>query len=172
MGKNKFFYFEWSIISRDVYSQMGNQHTSKDKKVTWKHIEEAKKEIHMVKRVYKDEEKKLDMGNRRNTDMKASRRVIFPLGRPVREEAKIETRIGIWKEVIQRYIRDKTEEGGKKIINLDKSQVSGRAKINKRIRSREIYVSLLDKGKGVVVMPLEMYTKIVETHTNKDRGET
>ena len=70
--------------------------------------EEAEKEVHMVKRVYKDEEKKLDMGYRRNTDMKASRRVIFPLGRPVKEEAKIETRIGIWKKVIQRYILEKT----------------------------------------------------------------
>ena len=74
---------------------------------------------------------KLHLVNRRNTDMKASRRVIFPLGRPVREEAKIETRIGIWKEVIQKYIRDKTEEGGRQSTNLDNSQKRGREKIIK-----------------------------------------
>ena len=131
--------------------------------------EEAEREVHMVKRVYKDEEKKLDMGNMRNTDMKASRRIIFQPGRPVREEAKIETRIGIWKEVIQKYIRDKTEEGGKQIINLDNSQKRGREKINKRVMNREIHVSPSDKGNGIVVMPLTMYSKLVESHTSKDR---
>ena len=131
--------------------------------------EEADREVHMVKRVYKDEVKKLDMGNRRSTDMKASRRVIFPPGRPVKEEAKIETRIGIWKEVIEKYIREKTEEGGKQSVNLDSSQKRGREKINKRVMNREIHVSPSDKGKGIVVMPLTMYSKLVEDHTSKDK---
>ena len=68
--------------------------------------EEAEKEVHMVKRVFKEKENNFDMGNMRNTDMKGSRRVVFPPGRPVKEEAKIETRIGIWKEVILKYIRE------------------------------------------------------------------
>ena len=101
--------------------------------------------------------------------MKTSRRVIFPSGRPVKEEAKIETKYEILKEVVAKYIEQNCKEGGKQEINLDKSQKSGRVKMNKRVRSREIYVSLSDKGKGVVVMPLEMYTKIIEKHTIKDR---
>ena len=42
-------------------------------------------------------------------------------------------------------------------------------KINKRVRNREIYVSLSDKGKGVVVMPLSMYSRLIQTHTVKDK---
>ena len=109
----------------------------------------------MCKRVFKEETLKIDLWFRKSTDMKPSRRVIFPLGRPVKEEAKIETRIGIWKEVIQRYIRDKCKEGGKQEVNLDKSQSIGRMKVNKRVKNREIHVSPSDKGKGVVVMSLD-----------------
>ena len=118
--------------------------------------EEAQKEVYLNKRVFKEEECKVDMGFRRNTDMKTSKSVVFPPGRNVKEEAKIETKYEIWKEVARKYIELNCKEGGKQEINLDRSQISGRAKINKRIRSREIYVSPSDKGKGVVIMPLEM----------------
>ena len=37
-----------------------------------------------------------------------------------------------------------------------------------RIRKREIYVSPSDKGNGVVIMPMEMYSKLVAAHTEKD----
>ena len=63
--------------------------------------------------------------------MKTSRRVIFPPGRSGKEEAKIETRIAIWKEVIQRYMRDNCSEEGRQEVNLSKSQSIGRMKINK-----------------------------------------
>ena len=131
--------------------------------------EEAEKEVFMNKRVFKDETKQVDLGFRRSTDMKTSRRVIFPPGRSGKEEAKIETRIAIWKEVIQRYMRDNCSEEGRQEVNLSKSQSIGRMKINKRVRKREIHVSPSDKGKGMVVMSLEMYSKLVEVHTSKDR---
>ena len=54
-------------------------------------------------------------------------------------------------------------------MNLDSSQMRGRIKINKRIASREIHVSPSDKGGGIVVMPLSMYAKLVESHTDKDK---
>ena len=71
--------------------------------------------------------------------------------------------------MIQRYIRDNCKEGGRQEVNLDKSQSIGRMKINKRVRKREIHVSPSDKGKGVVVMPLDLYAKLVEVHTSKDK---
>ena len=37
------------------------------------------------------------------------------------------------------------------------------------MRKGEIYVSPLDKGKGVMVIPLAMYSEMVEAHTCKDK---
>ena len=47
--------------------------------------------------------------------------------------------------------------------------MAGKIKINSRVRKRELYVSPSDKGKGVVVMPLQTYAKMVKSHTGKDR---
>ena len=58
--------------------------------------EEADKEVFMNKRIFEEESKQIDLGFRRSTDMKTSRRIIFPPGRSGKEEAKIETRIAIW----------------------------------------------------------------------------
>ena len=38
----------------------------------------------------------------------------------------------------------------------------------KRTRSGEIHISPADKGSSIVVMPLQMYFDMVETHTKKD----
>ena len=73
--------------------------------------EEAEKIVHLNKRVFKEEISKVDMGFWRNTDMKTSRRIIFCLGRPVKEEAKIETRLEIWREIVKKYIEEKCKEG-------------------------------------------------------------
>ena len=72
--------------------------------------EEAEKIVYLNKRVFKEEIAKVDMGFRRNTDMKTSRRIIFPPGRPVKEEAKIETRLEIWREIMKKYIEEKCKE--------------------------------------------------------------
>ena len=50
--------------------------------------EEAEKLVYLNKRVFKEELGKVDMGYRRSTNMKTSRRVIFPPGRPVKKKQK------------------------------------------------------------------------------------
>ena len=125
--------------------------------------------MHLNKRVFKEEISQVDMGFQRNTDMKTSRRVIFPPRRPAKEEAKIETRLEIWREVVRKYMEEKCKEGGKQEVNLEKNQIFGRMKLGKRVRKGEVYISPSDKGKGVVVMPLNMYAQMVETHTKKDQ---
>ena len=39
------------------------------------------------------------MGMKKCTKMKTSRRIFFPLGRPIKEEAGLETRFKIWREI-------------------------------------------------------------------------
>ena len=55
--------------------------------------EEAEKIVHLNKRVFKEEMAKVDMGFRRNTDMKTSRRIIFPPGRSFKEKVVLEVRM-------------------------------------------------------------------------------
>ena len=66
-------------------------------------------------------------------------------------------------------MEEKCKEGGKQEVNLEKNQIFGRMKLGKRVRKGEVYISPSDKGKGVVVMPLNMYAQMVETHTKKDQ---
>lgn len=47
-------------------------------------------------------------------------------------------------------------------------QERGKTKILKRVLGGEIHASPSDKGKLVVVTPLELYYRMVETHTEKD----
>ena len=51
---------------------------------------------------------------------------------------------------------------------LSKLQLRGKIKLLTRVRKREIYVSPSDKGNGIVIMPMAMYSKLVEVHTEKD----
>ena len=45
-------------------------------------------------------------------DMKNSRRLVFPPGRPAKEEATLDVRIDMWKEVFGKFIEDNYKEGG------------------------------------------------------------
>ena len=47
--------------------------------------------------------------------------------------------------------------------------MAGKASLNKRVTSGELHIGPSDKGKGVVVMPLELYHKMSVTHTEGDR---
>ena len=49
------------------------------------------------------------------------------------------------------------------------SQERGKTQASLRVRKGEIYVSLSDKGKGMVIMPLYMYKKVTRRHTAGDK---
>ena len=105
--------------------------------------------------------------------MKTNRRIIFPPGRPTKEEAVLEVRREMWTNLTQQYIKEKCDPKGKQITHqLDKSQTRGKLKLTMRVRKGEIHVSPSDKGNGIVVMPMDMYGKLVRTHTDKDREVT
>ena len=74
-------------------------------------------------------------------------------------------------EIVSRYIRDNCKEGGEQDLSkqLSKHQILGRKKLSKRVAKGKLRISTSDKGKRVVVMPLEMYEKVTERHTTKDK---
>ena len=131
--------------------------------------EEAEKEVFLAKRVFNTDTGKVDLGFVRSTNMKTSRRVTFPPGRPIKEEAVLEVRKELWTSLTNKYIEEKCDKLGNQTSDqLSKSQMRGRTKLLDRVRKSEIHVSSSDKGNGVVLMPMSMYSNLVKVHTDKD----
>ena len=63
----------------------------------------------------------------------------------------------------------KDKGGEKKSEQLTQQQDRGKQKVIRRVRKGEIHVTPSNKGKSVVVMPMVMYQKMVQTHTSKDK---
>ena len=57
--------------------------------------EEIEKEIFMSRRVFNEDESKIEMGYQVCTSMKTNRRVVFPPGRPNKEETNLEERSAV-----------------------------------------------------------------------------
>ena len=102
--------------------------------------------------------------------MKTNRRIIFPPGRPTKEEAVLEVRKEMWTNLTKQYILENCDQTGRQNTDqLDKAQTRGKKKLLMKVMKGQIYVSPSDKGNGIVVMPMEMYRKLVRAHTGKDR---
>ena len=131
--------------------------------------EEREKRDFLEKRLFVPERKEVRLRMQRCTQMKTSRRVVFPPGRGAKEEAVLETRKAMWQGVADRFMRENCkEDGSMDETQLTTDQVLGRASIRKRVMKKEIHVSCSDKGKGIVVMPLELYETVTKRHTEGD----
>ena len=56
-----------------------------------------------AKRVVDTIKKEVNIGLKRYTDMKGNRRVIFPSGRPAKEETVFDVRLRMWMEAVKSY---------------------------------------------------------------------
>ena len=72
---------------------------------------------------------------------------------------------------VERYARQNCDEEGCQDLSkqLNGEQILGRNKLAKRVAKGGISITQSDKGKGIVVMPLPMYQKMVRSHTSKDK---
>ena len=91
--------------------------------------------------MFVEETAEVHMDKVRCTNMKTSRRVYFPPGRPAKEEAGIETRLQIWRDIVRRYREEScNKDGTQKTKQLTHQQMVGRSKILKRVRKAEIVI--------------------------------
>ena len=60
------------------------------------------------------------------------------------------------------------KDGEQKSAQLTATQATGRLKLAKRVGKGEIVISPSDKGKGIVIMPIEMYEMMAREHIGKD----
>ena len=68
--------------------------------------EEDEKEVFLAKRVFDTDSGKVDLGFTRSTNMKTSHRIIYPPGRPIKEEAVLEVRKEMWTTIANKYIEE------------------------------------------------------------------
>ena len=116
--------------------------------------EKIEEEIYLKTRKFDEDRATVNLGQQSCTDMKTNRRVVFPPGRPAKEEAVIEVRNKLWTDIVEEYMRNNCDEKGKqKTKQLDQKQLRGMSKILKRVNKGEINVSPADKGKSLVVCP-------------------
>ena len=68
-------------------------------------IDEEKIEIisNLDRREVDFENKTVTPGHKRCTNMKGNRRIIFPGGRPAKEEAVMDVRLGMWMGIVKKY---------------------------------------------------------------------
>ena len=140
-----------------------------------KEEEDIDKISFLENRVFDEEAKTVRMEKVRCTDMKVNRRIVFPGGRNPKEEAEIEVRKQTWLEIVNKYISEncKNEEKEQDLTKqMSGDQIAGRKKLQQRVRKGEIHISCSDKGKRVVVMPLDMYEKVTARHTVNDKKVT
>ena len=98
--------------------------------------------VHLETRMFKLEEKKIDLGQQQCTDMKTSRRIVFPPARPTKEEVILEVRPEMWKSIFDRFLKTNCKEDGtQNNTQLTKAQEKGKEKLIRRVNKGELSVT-------------------------------
>ena len=71
--------------------------------------------INLETRKFKVEEKIVDLGHQQCTDIKTSRRIVFLPARPTKEEAVLEVRTEMWKDMFDTYMKKNCKEDGTQV---------------------------------------------------------
>ena len=122
--------------------------------------EKVEEIVFLENREHNEEAKKVNLGRKVCTDMKSNRRVFLPKGRPVREESNLETRNQAWSSVWKEYRKENwLPNGSQEHLQLTKEEIAGKVSLSKRVAAKELYIGQSDKGKGLVIMKPETYSR-------------
>ena len=120
--------------------------------------------------IYDKDKNTVDMGARRATDMGHNQRLYMPNPRPPQEEAILNARLGVWREVSKEYIAEECgKDGQQNVSNLTPQERIGMNKLCKRAKTGEIIILQADKGNKCVVSSQESYERQGDVHTRMDR---
>ena len=77
------------------------------------------------RKVVDTDRKVVNIRHKRCTDMKSNRRIIFPSGRPTKEETVMSVRLQMWMDLVKKYREEETKDGVQRSEQLDSSQRLG-----------------------------------------------
>ena len=176
MSKEKFLGEFEKGMCKKLYSDIGKEVVNgktveeepldtEDKRI----MKEAEWQERKSQLAYDFEEKNMDFGRMKATEMKHNKRVTLPKASSIEVEALIEVRR---KRAVQLYdlcVRKLGEgcEGGKD--NLSMGEKRGLKSLKKRVAEGEIVVCQTDKSGRFCVLTREQYLEAGQVHVDKDR---
>ena len=122
-----------------------------------------------TRQVFDPVEKKYDERRRRATDLKECSRTTLPKPLPANEEAKIEIRKEIHRDIYDRYRRENCDKFGNQKSNLSKEEQKGLKSLEKKVKERKLIVIKTDKSSRFAVCSEEAYKRMGAVHTSKDK---
>ena len=111
----------------------------------------------------------LDLRKRCVTDTKENSRVIMPKPVSIKEEANINIREASFESVFNQFYSEDCNEKGKQKANLSKSEMSGLAKLRKRVDNGTIVVMETDKSGKFAVASIDAYVEMGQAHISQDK---
>ena len=121
------------------------------------------------RQVFDAVERRYDERKRRVTDLRESNRITLPKPLPATEEAKIEIRREIHRDIYDKYRNNNCSKNGDQESNLSKEQQEGLKSLEKKVKERKIIVMKTDKSSRFAVCSEEAYLRMGQAHTSKDR---
>ena len=143
--------------------------------VTGVDMEEKIKEIEEEakgRQVFDPVEKRYDERKRRVTDLKECNRVTLPKPLPATEEAKIEIRREVHRDIYDKYRAEHCDKKGNQRSNLSKEEQEGLRSLEKKVKERKLIVIKTDKSSRFAVCSEDAYLRMGKVHTSKDKKVT
>ena len=161
------------------WGRMGKgQEGMSDRQALLDDIEEQDEEAEEAARMMEDEQRdvmstdarELDMRRNRATDMKNNRQVHMPGPESPLLEAMHSTRMGVWREVHDKYMKEHCNKSGEQLQpNITPSQQLALKSLQRKVARMELVILEADKGGKFVVMDESMYVSMAQDHLHKDK---
>ena len=122
-----------------------------------------------TRQVFDPVERTFDERRRRVTDLREFNRVTLPKPLPATEEAKIELRRDLHKNIFDKFRKENCDRKGEQESNMTREEQEGLKSLQKKIREKKIIVIKTDKSSRFAVASEESYLRMGRVHTAKDR---
>ena len=96
-------------------------------------------------------------------------RVIIPKPVSIKEETNINIREASFESVFTKFYLEDCNEKGKQKANLSKTEMSGLAKLRKRVENGTIVMMETDKSGKFAVASIDAYIEIGKVHISQDK---
>ena len=176
MSKEKFLAEFEKGMCKKLYSDIGKEVVEgvtveeepideEDKRV----MKEAEWQERKCQLVYDFDDKNLDFGRRKATEMKQNKRVTLPKASSIQVEALIEVRRKRATQLYDLCVKKLGEEVEMGKDNLTMGERRGLKSLKKRVADNEIIICSTDKSGRFCVLTREQYLEAGRVHVEKDR---
>ena len=125
-----------------------------------------------TRQVFDPVERTFDERRRRVTDLRECNRVTLPKPLPATEEAKIELRRDLHKNIFDKFRKENCDRKGEQESNMTREEQEGLKSLQKKIREKKIIVIKTDKSSRFAVASEESYLRMGRVQSTLPRTES